>query len=77
MDSNPLESKGLTATPADASPYASPSAAENVHSDTGKSRQHDAAAGALNLQQIATDLRALLSPDDCRRLAELLMDGRE
>ena len=77
--------QGLTATTPDASPYASPSDAENAHSAAAESRQDDAGEGGAgtpldlltpDLERLAAELQARLSPDDCHRLAELLTAAR-
>ena len=74
--------QGLTATTTDASPYASPCDAENVHAVDAKSRQDDKGEGDANkpvdlpapdLERIAEELRAMLPADECRRLAGLLI----
>jgi hypothetical protein len=80
-----LESKGLTATPAKTSAKSSACDRENVRFPTAESRQDDEGEGeagtpldlpALDLERLADQLRARLSPDDCRQLAELLMATR-
>ena len=74
--------QGLTATPPDTSPYASPCDAENVHAADAESRQDNEREGeadrpvdlpTLDLERLADELRGLLTNEQRRRLARMLL----